>query len=296
MWKNRFYGTLEFYKKVTNDLLLTFEVPQPSEVPTILANVGEVENKGIELELNGIIVSTSNLEWSLSGNITHNVSNVVSLSNDTWKTVAIFHENLSIAGQSGNCKIITPGEPLNSFYGYEFIGYENGQEKFTDINGDGQITPGEDQKIIGNSSPDFFYGLGTNARYKRFDLGINFIGVAGQEVVNGTALDIQGISKLPGYNTTKEALNEGLDYGDISQFSSKWVQKASYCRLDYVRLAYNFDLSNVSWIKNASLYVTGQNLFVITKYAGYDPEVRNGVDITNYPRPRSFQLGVKFSF
>ena len=97
-------------------------------------------------------------------------------------------------------------------------------------------------------------------------------------------------------NVTKEALSDGLAYNETLQFSSKWIQDASFLRLENVTLSYNINVSSVKWLSNFEVYVTGQNLFVITNYNGFDPEVSNGIDVMNYPRPKTMMMGVRVQF
>ncbi len=295
---SRIFGSIDFYKKNTSDLLLRFNVPQPAVVYSTIANVGEIENKGIELELGGILIKSNELEWEISGNISSNKNKVVSLSNDTWNTKEIFTDGVPSPGFNNvQTRVIRPGESLGSFYGYEFIGLDaSGKQQFSDLNKDGKILPGDDQKIIGNSSPDFIYGISSTLQYRKLSFNMLLRGSSGNDVLNATALDIESITKLPGYNTTKQAITEGLAYGEPSKFSSKWVQNASFLRLENVTLGYDINVKPISWIEKANIYITGQNLFVLTKYKGFDPEVRSGVDMTNYPRPRNILLGVRITF
>jgi iron complex outermembrane receptor protein len=298
LWENRLNGSLDIYKKNTTDLLLSFDVPQPAVLPTTIANVGEIVNKGFEFELNGVLVQSHKLNWEISGNFSRNINEVISLSNETWKTDEIFTSSVPAPGFSNiHPIVIRPGESMGSFYGYEFIGLDaEGEQQFRDLNGDGEILPGDDQKIIGNYNPDFYYGFSTQLRYGKLSFDMSFVGVHGNQVLNATALDIGSITKLPAYNITKDALNEDLKYGETSIYSSKWIQDASYLRLDYATIGYDLNVSSLNWINKANVYITGQNLFVLTKYKGYDPEVREGIDMTTYPRPRNILMGIRVSF
>lgn len=293
----RLSGSLDYYIKTTKDLLLTFEVPNPTEVNSTTANVGEVQNKGIEMELNGVLVENDNLNLNAYANFSRNRNEVVSLSNQTWKTDQIFTGGTGVPGFTDvTTQIILPGEPLGTFYGFEYIGTdENGVQQFTDINDDGQITPGEDRKVIGSTQPDYFYGFGTRGTYKRFNFDIFFRGVQGVDVLNATALDIQRVTNLPGFNVTEQAINDDIAYGQPAIYSSKWVQDATFLRLENLTIGYNFDVSSVAWVNNLRLYLTGQNLFVLTDYIGYDPEVDTR-DMTTYPRPTTVMLGLNVQF
>ena len=290
-------GSMDYYVKNTNDLLLSFNVPSPAEVTDIIANVGSVENKGFEFNINTSFVERNKFKWDAYANLSTNKNKVVSLSNESWSTEEIFTGIIPVPGfTTEHPTIIRPGEPLGSFYGYEYIGVnQDGEQQFKDINNDGEITPGEDKTIIGNSQPDFTYGFGSTISYGRINFGFYFTGVQGVEIFNATALDVQTISTLPGQNTLVAAFSDGIAFGEPAIYSSKWIQDASFLRLNNVSIGYNLDVSNIAWINKANVYLNAQNLFVITGYNGYDPEV-NGVDFTTYPRPRVLTLGMKLQF
>lgn len=290
----RITGSLDYYDKTTNDLLLSFAVPNPSEVNFTTANVGEVHNRGIEAELNATLVQKNNFSLDAYSNFSTNRNEVVSLSNETYRQEQIFTGGTGVPGFTNvTTGIILPGEPLGTFYGFEYIGPdENGAPQFADLNNDGQITPGEDRKVIGNSQPDFVYGFGARGNYKRFNFDIFFRGVQGKDVFNATALDVQRVSNLPGFNTTEQALDDGLAYGMPQVYSSKWIQDASFLRLQNLTVGYTFNTTALGWLSDLNVYVTGQNLFVITDYTGFDPEV-DSRDGYTYPRPRTVMLGLK---
>jgi len=294
---DRIYGTFDYYNKQTKDLLLSFTVPSPAEVSSIMANVGGVENKGIEFELNAIVLSKNQLQGELYGNLSYNNQKVTSLSNETWSTEAIYSGGVRAAGYSGfTCQIIQPGSPIGTFYGYKYLGVdENGRQKFEDLDMDGQILPGTDRTIIGSYRPDLLYGIGTKINYKSFSFDCFFRGVAGAEILNSTALELQNKTRIPAFNVSQEALTDGLAYGVSNVFSSQWIQNASFLRLDNATLGYNVNLNSAIFSK-LYLYITGQNLFVLTKYIGYDPEVNDGIDYMNYPNPRNFVLGLSVEF
>ncbi len=296
-FNGRINGSIDYYVKNTNDLLLSFTVPSPAEVTSILANVGSVQNKGFEFDINTDLLKSKNVKWNAYANLSVNRNKVISLSNNLWSTEEIYTDIIPVPGFTAeHPKIIRPGEPLGSFYGYDYIGVnEDGEQQFRDINGDGEITPGEDKVVIGNSQPDFTYGFGSNIIYRRFNLGFFFEGVQGVDVFNATAIDIQTISTLPGQNTLVEAFTDGIAFGESAIFSSKWIQDASFLRLNNISLGYNLDVSKIAWIKKANIFFNAQNVFVITGYKGFDPEV-NSIDFTTYPRPRTLTLGVRLQF
>jgi iron complex outermembrane receptor protein len=305
--KGRIYGSFDYYKKNTTDLLLNFNIPSPSVVTSQIANVGEVENKGIELALGSYIFEKPNFQWKVDLNMSSNRNKVISLSNDQWSTEILRNYELSGFGLTGvNSQAIIPGEPLGTFYGLKFLGVENGIEQFEDVNGDGEVSVTDDVTIIGNTQPKFTYGLTNTFNYKNFDLSFLIRGSQGNDVLNNTALDLQRISLLPGQNVLAAALNDEVAYGQPAIYSSRWIEDGSFIRLDNLTLGYNFNVTNLPILRNARVYVTGQNLFLITDYTGLDPEVVSsisgigesprGIDYMTYPRARTYMLGASISF
>ena len=305
--KNRIYGSLDYYKKNTTDLLLSFAIPSPSVVTTQLANVGEVENKGVELAIGARIIDHQDYGWKADFNIAANKNKVLSLSSDIWSTKIIRNYTVSGFGFSAvNSQAIIPGQPLGTFYGPQFTGLLNGVQQFEDVDKSGTFSAASDVGIIGNSQPDYTFGLGNTFWYKNLDLSFFIRGVQGNQVFNNTALDAQRIQILPGQNVLAAALNEGIKYGQAAVYSSKWIEDGSFIRLDNLSLGYNINVSKSNVFKNARVYLTGQNLFLITKYTGLDPEVVSsvpgtgesprGIDFFSYPRARTFMIGASITF
>jgi iron complex outermembrane receptor protein len=304
---NRIYGSLDFYKKNTTDLLLSFAIPSPSVVTNQLANVGEVENKGIELTLGSKIIDREHFGWKADVNFAANRNKVLSLSSNIWSTKMIRNYTVSGFGFTAvNSQAIIPGYPLGTFYGPKFIGLKDGVQQFEDVDKNGAFSAASDVTIIGNSQPDFTFGVGNNFWYRNFDLSFFIRGVQGNQVFNNTALDAQRIQILPGQNILAAALKDGIKYGQSAVYSSKWIENGSFIRLDNLTLGYNFNITRVPVLKNARIYLTGQNLFLITKYSGLDPEVVSnvpgtgesprGIDFFTYPRARTYMIGASVTF
>ncbi|TDH24217.1 TonB-dependent receptor [Segetibacter sp. 3557_3] len=304
---NRIYGSLDFYKKNTTDLLLSFAIPSPSVVTTQLANVGEVENKGVEFTIGSRIIDRKDFGWKVDFNIAANRNKVLSLSSNVWSTKIIRNYTVSGFGFTAvNSQAIIPGEPLGTFYGPKFMGLKDGVQQFEDLDKSGAFSAASDVTIIGNSQPDFTFGLGNNFFYKNIDFSFFIRGVQGNDVFNNTALDAQRIQILPGQNVLAAALNEGIKYGQAAVYSSKWIEDGSFIRLDNLSLGYNFNITKIPVLKNARIYFTGQNLFLITRYTGLDPEVVSsvpgtgesprGIDFFSYPRARTYMIGASVTF
>ena len=304
---NRIYGTLDIYKKNTTDLLLAFQIPSPSVVTTQVANVGEVENKGIEFTIGSRIIEQRDFSWKVDLNMAANRNKVISLSSDIWSTKILRNYTVSGFGFTGvNSQAIIPGESLGTFYGPKFLGIKDGIEQYEDVDKSGGFSAASDVMIIGNSQPDFTFGIGNTFAYKSFDLSFFIRGVKGNDVFNNTALDAQRVQILPGQNILAAAINDGVKYGQAAAYSSRWIENGSFMRLDNVSLAYNFNISKIPVLKNARVYVTGQNLFLITGYTGLDPEVVSsvpgtgesprGIDFFPYPRAKTYMIGASVTF
>ena len=300
----KFSGAIDFYVKDTDDLLIEFDVPQPAVVGTRLANVGSVRNTGIEFALDALAVDRRDLSLTVGAVFSSNKNEVI----DLGGREEIFTATVSGAGLSGvSAQVIREGEPLGSFYGPVFLGIENGEQQFKlDENGN------RVREIIGNAQPDFSYGVHANMLFKNWDLGIFIRGEQGREVLNNTALEYTAkYLANTNVNFFQDAIDDGTSIENgIAVFSSRWVQDASFIRVDNVSLGYTFTnmipAPAANYVRRARVYLAAQNLLVITPYEGYDPEVNTnaeqdgvpslGVDYANYPRPRTFTLGVSLGF
>ncbi|HEX9826159.1 MAG TPA: TonB-dependent receptor [Flavobacteriaceae bacterium] len=297
LFDQRISGSMDYYIKKTSDLLLEFSTAAPSVVPTQWANVGEVENKGFELNLNADLIDSGNLKWSANLNFATNKNEVISLSNENFQRDEIRTSSGSgVVGNNALTKIIKPGLPLNTFYGWKFTGYDaNGLETYLDEDG----TDGADEVVIGDANPDWTFGFNNTFNYKNFDLTMNFRGVVGNDIYNNTRAEFSYVSQTPGVNVLKSALTTGASRTQTAQYSSQWIEDGSYLRLDNLTIGYNFDVNRVGFLKKARVYFTATNLFVITGYSGFDPEVQTrsvGIDYLVYPRPQTFQLGTSITF
>ena len=296
LFGGRMFGVLDYYKKITSNLLLRLAVPSPSVVNTQLANVGELENKGFELTLGSDIIKTQNFVWSSNLNFSTNKNKVLSLSNDNFSADDIPFAPVSGSGLSGvNAQLISPGLPIGSFYGLKFAGIVNGEEQFDD-----------EKQIIGNAQPDFVFGFNNSFSYNNFDFNFSFRGSVGNDVLNLTALNLSYLSNFPGKNVLKSATEDGLDRLQPKIYSSRWIEDGSFVRLDNMTLGYTFSNPSNRLLNDARIYISGQNLFVITNYSGQDPEVNSdttgsgvaplGIDYLAYPRSRTFSLGASINF
>jgi iron complex outermembrane receptor protein len=310
---NRISGSFEWYSKTTKDLLYTYEVPQPPYlVGTMLANVGEMSNKGVELTLNADIIKGDKFTWDANLTLGHNVQKIEKLSNPTYKTDVIYSGSLhGLAGMSGQySQVIAEGYPVGTFWGYESVGLgEDGKMLYYNAAGD-KVLEGAlvdaDKRDLGNVQPDLTLGIGMNFTYGNFDLGISGYGMFGQKALNATNMMLNDPNRLPAFNVPDDFLNSGIT--SSPKYSSYWIEDASFFRLQTLSLGYTLPLK----FKGSKLrmYIMGENLAVFTSYKGVDPEIglnaQDGADQTglaapgidrynNYPRPTTISVGLNFT-
>ena len=315
---NRFNGTLEYYVKNTHDLLLEVSVPQPAVVGTRLENIGKVRNRGVEFSLNAQVLDRPERNWKTGLVLAVERNKVIDLGGRTF----IATGGVSGQGQSGQtAQRIIPGLPIGTFYGPQFVGLnDKGQQLFNaykverDATGHETsrtltgttLSPGGDDKVvIGDANPNFSLGLSNQANFGKFDLSFLIHSEQGQDVLNETALVYATKSNaLQSKNFLKSALDDGVDIHEPQIYSSRWIEDGSFVRLQNVTIGYTFDLPAIVGVaRNTRVYLSGDNLLLLTGYSGYDPEVHTeaglvsrGIDYLHYPRPRTFTGGIRVAF
>ena len=287
---DKYRVTLDYYVKNTTSLLATVQLPPSSGYNTIIDNVGEVENKGFELEIGTDLIATKDLRWSIDANLSINKNKVVATKN-----------NLPFS--SGNSRI-TPGDPLSSFYGPKFNGYAaDGEMAFMDVNADG-IIDGRDNQYIGNPYPSTIIGLNTSLKYKRLNFMMTWSSVQGNSIDN--QMLFTAATPTPIYNRSAEIYTyyPKPRASSIHRRSDLFIEDGSYIRLRNIRIDYALPLGDTKFIKSANIYLSGNNLITITNYKGYDPEVnafsgnslQQGVDNGAYPGSKTVTLGLTVNF
>ncbi|KIC92707.1 hypothetical protein OI18_21495 [Flavihumibacter solisilvae] len=302
LFAGRVSGAMDFYVKKTTDLLYVYNVPVPPNLfPTTLANVGDMTNSGFEFLINTENIRNKNFRWTSTLNFATNKNVVNSLSNDMYQTESIKTGSINLRG-SGNLTshIIEEGKEVGTFYGWKSAGLdEDGKFVFVDQNKDGEINS-LDYTYIGNAMPRFTYSIYNSLTYKKFNLSIFFRGVYGNDVLNNPRLQYANVKWLPGSNVMKDALTNGVN--DDPKFSSFYIEKGSFLRLDNASLSYQLIDKKEKGISGLRLYVTAQNLFVITSFNGMDPEVNMSglapgvLENVFVPKPRTFSFGIDMNF
>lgn len=292
---NRLRGTLDYYYKNTNDLLIQVTSAQPAAQPFVWRNLdAEVINSGVEIGLEADAVSNPDFSWTIVGNIAFNHNEVRNF-NGIINTGAIHGQGLSGAF----AQRISGGQPLFAWFVRDFAGY--------DESGNAIYNGGDVQRFVGKSPiPTTNAGLTNTFRMKDWDLSIFFSGQFGHYVYNNTANAYFTAGALAnGRNTTRDVVGSGEGRLNSPDVSTRFLEDGSFIRLQNVSLGYNFNVQN-TFISSLRIFATGQNLFVITDYSGQDPEVNTNksidgvpslnIDYTSYPRARTFTLGVNASF
>lgn len=300
-FNNRLMGTLDMFYKKTVDVLLEIPAKAPSATETQWQNVPDLNiiNKGIELGLDGTLVRNDQLSWTLGVNFAYVNNEVKDLPVKLIETGVASGQGLS----ETRVQVITNGEPIGTFYGRVFEGFdENGFSIYKkDKNGNDAFEP------VGSALPDFTYSFNTALTYKNFDVSMFWYGSQGNDVYNNTANAIFVKGPLDkGNNVTKKVFNSEESPASPNAFSSRFVEDASFLRFANLTLGYTFDTKNINWLSTARVYVTGNNLLLFTDYSGFDPEVSSdanykgvpslGIDYTSYPTPRTFTFGVNIQF
>jgi len=301
---NRITGSIDFYIKKTSDLLSEIDQSAGTNFSNkIIANIGDMTNRGVEFTINTQPVTTRNLVWDLGFNFTYNENEITRL---TLVNDPNFPGNLvgGIAGGVGSTiQVHTVGYPKSSFYVYKQVYDKNGkpiEDLFEDINRDGAITV-DDLYRYKSPDPRVFMGAYSNVIWKNWSAGFSVRANIGNYVYNNrfsnTGVKRNIIDPL-GYlaNGSRNVLETDFSGdGDRYFLSDYYIENASFLRMDYFNIGYN---AGALAGKGTNLRIAAnvQNVFTITKYRGVDPEVQGGIDNNFYPRPRIFSLTVGLDF
>jgi len=307
---NRITGSIDFYLKKTSNLLNQVAQPAGSNFSAyIIANVGNMENKGVEFSINAQPVKSSDLTWDVGFNVTYNKNKITNLTVVPGDTSYPGFYNGGIGGVSGQFVLINSvGGSKNTFNLYKQVYNTSGapiEGVFVDKNKDGVINE-KDRFSSKPADPKVFFGFSTNVTYKRWSSGFVLRSSIGNYVYNninsqgGILNQVLGNSVL--YNATSNYLVTKFKGGNAQQYlSDYYIENGSFLRMDNLSVGYSFGTiphTRAHLRLNAAV----QNVFIITKYSGLDPEIgagttnNPGVDNNLYPRPRTYSLGVNMDF
>ena len=338
VFKNRITLTVEAYQKLTKDQLQNIALPAQAGYSNIWVNNGIVENKGLELDLN-IVAVDRNFKAEFGGNIAFNRNSIKEIGLDDYGESAYLGDNLG-----GNSALGAPlnkfvlGEPVGTFWGFKTDGIMQedstvsvygipvemlGNVNVLDLSGPNGVPDSvineHDKTVIGDPNPDFIYGFYVDLGYKNLTLDLLFQGVYGRKVFNMNSFDLlnhddERSNKLAeAYYDAWTPDNPGNKYPRLdmtkefvakARFTDNWVEDATYFRLSNVNLAYTIMTEKNPVVNKIKLYASVNNVFTLTKYTGFDPEVDSfsgnplkvGIDQSGYPAIRTYLLGVRVTF
>lgn len=299
-FNERINGSVELYHRETRDLINEIPVAAGTNFTNVLlTNVGTMENRGIEFNLNVIPVATRERTWEIGFNFTRNINEITKLTivdNPSYQGAFLG----VISGGTGNyAKIHSVGRPANSFFVFQQVYDADGNPipgVYVDRDGDGEITI-EDRYHFFSSAPDYLLGISSRLQYGKWDFAFSGRASIGNFVYNDFVASNANFQYTynPPYIQNMPVSVLDTRFNSQQLLSDYYVRDASFFRMDFVSLGYQFG-DIVSANTNLRLSFTAQNLFVLTGYKGLDPEVFNGMDINIYPRPTTFVLGVNFEF
>lgn len=315
---NRLTGAIEVYRRNTVDLLGTFDTQLPGFVRnTVYANVGTIQNNGVELTLSAIVLKKGAFTWDMDIAASTASSKLTKFNAVGFRGSPQTFGDIPGAGALGRAVRTAEGDVLGNFYGKRFAGFDaSGKWLFYKRDGKTQVPFNQintsndpaatDLTVIGNGIPKYYASWTNSFRYKNFDLRVFLRGKFGFDILNVLDLGYGNRVVLPG-NVLKSTFERSADLRDTYQYSDYYIEKGDYVKVDEVTLGYNFNL-NSSYVRNLRLYVTGQNLATITNYTGNDPDYISdvfsnvqssapGIDVRGpYPRTRSFLIGLNIGF
>ncbi len=310
LFQNKLSGTLDYFNKVTSDVVnfsnRTDPIQPTEKIWTNLEDL-EIKNTGIEIALDYRGSFTEDFTYNVGGNFTYTDNRV-----ENSQFAVITTGAAQGAGQTGaTINGYINDEPIGAFFMKEFIGIgDDGRNIFTDVVPDGESLD-NDRIVAGSALPDIIYAFYFKFNYKEFDLGLNFNGVSGNKIYNHTAMTLFSRGQLSrSLNTTDFAVQfPNEDNSNSNEVSTRYLEDGSFLRLNNATLGYSLSPSKIGlgdWISNLRLTMTGQNLFVISDYSGFDPEVNTGnatdgiqtfgIDRFTYPAPRTLLIGLNVSF
>lgn len=310
IFDSRVTGSLDYFNKVSSNILLEVVPADPVQpTSTYWDNIEnmKIHNSGVELSLNYTGNQTKSFSYQIGGNITF-IRNEVKDSPYSVLTTGAAQG----AGQTGaTINGYINNQPIGAFYMLQFDGIgEDGLNKFVDVVADGEILD-NDRTVVGSAIPKVIYGFNSNFKFKDFDLGLNFNGGSGNKIYNHTTMSLFTKAQLSRSNNATDFAVEFPEesFNNSNTVSTRYLESGSFIRLNNATLGYNLRPNAIGMsdaFQNIRLSVTGQNLFVITDYSGFDPEVNTGstssgiqtfgIDRFTYPRARTFMINLNVTF
>lgn len=300
MLKNRLGGTVDLYYRKSTDLLYTYEVSVPPYLyKELFTNVGTISNRGIELSLKGVPMRTEDFNWTSILTFSYNKNLLDKFTNEEFTNDS--YDLGWIGGAIGvNSQKLREGQSLGTFYGPVWIGVDElGKDLFKNANPVGQVNP-EDWEVIGNAFPDFTLGWSNMFTYNDWDLSLSLRASIGGEVLNTYRLYYENWGGI-GLNNVVLSQYENPEFTGNARYSSKYVEDASFLKLDNISIGYNMPMTS-KYISKLRMFFTAQDVLTLTGYKGLDPEVNlggltPGIEyLSYYPRTTLLTFGLQVSF
>ena len=302
LFNSRIGGSIDYYMRNTKDLLYTYSVPVPPYlVSTILANVGEIANKGLEFSMNAAIFSSGDFSWNAAGNFSYNTNELVKLSDDRFQRDFLETGNTGAPVQRPT-HLVEEGQPLGNFYGWKSTGLSEDGEWIID----GDYEEMADRQILGNGIPKMFAGFTSTFAYRNLDFSFTLRGAFDFQILNQYRMLWENFQRGQQYNFPVSILehpyNSSTWVKTAPAYVSYYIENGDYVKVDNITLGYNFNIQNWSQIQELRVYISGNNLFTFTEYKGVDPEVNfiglaPGMDpVGGYPTTRMLTFGIQTRF
>jgi len=332
---SRISGSVDYYNRQIHNLLFLYDVPSPPNLfNQTLANVGTMENKGVEVMLNFVPIRSKDFEWNTSVSYSTNTNKLISLSNDLYKTSTNYLQVGAIFPPIQTFShLLKVGGPVGDFYGFKVTDIGNdpsdaanyGQWVYEGSDGKpvkySDLTHSfGDKRVIGNGLPKYYAGWNNNFRYKKWDLSITQRGAFKFQVANLQRMMLENPTQIQ-YNVLKSAFDKVYGKTQLKsplEFNSYYIENGDYWKIDNITLGYSFNQTGIKYIHSARFYAAVLNAFILTGYKGIDPEVslRNGTSYAQsgvaqtptsgldpgidgpwkYPTTRTFSLGLNVTF
>jgi len=310
MFNYRVEATFDMYRRHTKDLLWNFSVPVPPFLyGSMMANIGEVENRGMEAHLRFVPIRTDDMEWRTNVGFSTNTNELLDLSDDDFQT----EHDFFAAGHTGEpvqewTHRVRIGGPIGNFWGYKSVDIdEDGRWIIETPEGEhvpiDQTTP-EDKQVLGNGIPNYEVSWNHQFSYRQFDLSVSMRGAFDYQILNFDRLFYEN-PRVTHYNMLESAFDDVYGKRQLNNdlaYVSYYVEDGDYWKIDNITLGYNFDPGAIDWLQRARVYLSVQNALIITGYEGIDPEVSfTGLSPGNdhrdkFPTTRTFTLGMNINF
>ena len=318
-FKGRLGGSVDYYNRMTSDLLWDFSVPVPPNVyGTTTANIGKIRNSGVEVMLFGVPVETKDFSWTPTVTFSYNTNKLLSLDYSQYEVENprdYFFTNAESSSYTCTHRVKV-GEPIGQIWGYKVAGItEEGKWLFDDPTNPGETFTTDDSgitvethgQVLGNSLPKYYLGFNNRFTYRNFDLSVMMRGAFDYGIINQFRLHNENVSNQRSNNKPVSAFEPvfgvSVNTNPVEKITSYYVEKGDFWKIDNITLGYTFSTRKVKFLKSFRLYATVNNAFIFTDYSGNDPESASrvglspGMDYMNqYPTTRIYTLGVNLNF